>query len=133
GGFLPTSDRLYPIPWSMLRIAPSRDYMLFDIERERLSRAPAYDRGTGPNMNDLTWRRGIDDYYGYRARPVTVREPVYVERRAAPVRSGVSALAVILLICLVLALGWMTYLVSTRGWDQAKQDVQSTFQNAVYA
>jgi hypothetical protein len=84
-------------------------------------------------MSDVTWRRGIDDYYGYRERPVAVREPVYVERRAVPVRSGVSALAVILLICLVLALGWMTYLVSTRGWDQAKQDVQSTFQNAVYA
>jgi sporulation protein YlmC with PRC-barrel domain len=133
GGFLPTSDKLYPIPWSMLRIAPSRDYMLFDIERERFSRAPAYDRGTWPNMSDVTWRRGIDDYYGYRERPVAVREPVYVERRAVPVRSGVSALAVILLICLVLALGWMTYLVSTRGWDQAKQDVQSTFQNAVYA
>jgi sporulation protein YlmC with PRC-barrel domain len=140
GGLLGTGDKLYPIPWSMLRIAPSRDYMLLDIDRERLSRAPLYDRGAWPDMNDVTWRRGIDDYYGYRydERPVVTREPAYTEpryaeRRAVPVRSGVSALAVILLICLVLALGWMTYLVSTRGWDQAKQDVKSTFQNAVYA
>jgi sporulation protein YlmC with PRC-barrel domain len=135
GGLLGTGDKLYPIPLSMLRIAPSRDYMLLDIDRDRLSRAPVYDRGTWPEMSDVTWRRGIDDYYGYRYddRPTVTREPRYVERRAVSVRSGVSALAAILLICLVLALGWMTYLVSTRGWDQAKQDVKSTFQSAVYA
>jgi sporulation protein YlmC with PRC-barrel domain len=139
GGLLGFGDKLYPIPWPMLSIAPSRDYMLLDIDRNRLSRAPVYDRGTWPDMNDISWRRGIDDYYGHRydERPVVSRvpayaEPRYIERRAS-VRSGVSAAAVLLLIFLVLGLGWMTYLVSKRGWDQAKQDVRSTFQGAVYA
>lgn len=140
GGLLGLGDKLYPMPWSMLRIAPSRDCVLLDIDRDRLSRAPVYDRGTWPDMNDISWRRGIDDYYGYRhdERPVVSREPVYaepryVERRAVPVRSGVSAASVLLLTFIVLALGWMTYIVATRGWDQAKQDVKSTFQSAVYA
>jgi osmotically-inducible protein OsmY len=41
--------------------------------------------------------------------------------------------AVIALVILILALGWSAFLVSTLGWDQAKQDVKSTAQTAVYA
>jgi osmotically-inducible protein OsmY len=41
--------------------------------------------------------------------------------------------AVLALVILILALGWMGFLVSTRGWEQAKQDVKSTTETAVYA
>ena len=42
-------------------------------------------------------------------------------------------LASILIICLVAVVIWAGYLISTRGWDQAKQDMMSTVQRAAYA
>jgi osmotically-inducible protein OsmY len=44
-----------------------------------------------------------------------------------------SVLAGIALVCLVLGLAWTTFLVSTRGWDQAKEDLKSSLQGAAYA
>ena len=37
------------------------------------------------------------------------------------------------LVSLILALGWMAFLVSTRGWEQTKHDVKGSMQSAVYA
>ena|SRR5438105_5169644 len=66
--------------------------------------------------------------------PVVPERTVYVERRAVvPARHGISLLAGIALICLFLALAWTTFLVSTRGWEQARQDIKSSLQGAAYA
>ena len=46
---------------------------------------------------------------------------------------GISLLGVIALIALLLVLGWMTYLVSTRGWDNARNDVQTSFRSVAHA
>jgi osmotically-inducible protein OsmY len=50
-----------------------------------------------------------------------------------PVRRGVSAAAAVFAVLLVLMLGWTTFLISTRGWEQWKQDTATSFQNAAYA
>ena len=126
-------NKLFPIPWSSLRTAPNRDYVLLDIDKETLRRAPGYDRDSLPNWADPSWRQSIHDHYG-AARPITNEKRVYVERHtAARPRRGLSVLGAILLACLIVGLGWMTYLVATRGWDQAKQDVRSSLQSAAYA
>jgi sporulation protein YlmC with PRC-barrel domain len=132
GGVLGMGKKLFPIPLSSLSISPSRDYVLFDVDKESLQHAPGFDRDAWPDMSDPTWRQRVDDYYG-RGRPVVTNERVFVEPRRAPVRQGISLFAIILLICAVLALGWMTFLVSTRGWDQARQDITSSLHNAAYA
>ena len=119
------NDRLYAIPWSSLRMSPARDYMFLNLDRERLVRSPSFDRERWPDFGDSTWRRGIDDYYG--TRPAYVAEPV------RPVRRGMSLGAGIGLVILILALGWMAFLVSTRGWEQTKHDVKGSMQSAVYA
>jgi hypothetical protein len=108
------------------------------MDKERLRRSPGYDRDTLPNWADPTWRRHIDDYYGpaepiTAARPITTEKRVYVERDVHPPRRGISFLGGILLVCLIAGLAWMTYLVATRGWDQAKQDIKSSLQGAAYA
>jgi len=46
---------------------------------------------------------------------------------------GISFVGTLALIVLILALGWTAYQVSTRGWEQTKQDVRSAFQGAAYA
>jgi sporulation protein YlmC with PRC-barrel domain len=131
GGVMGMGRKLFPIPWSSLSISPSRDYVLFDVDKDSLQNAPAFDREARPDMADPAWRRSINDYYG--RGPVVRDRPVYVASRRPVARQGMSLLGVILLIVLVLALGWMTYLVSTRGWDQARQDIKSSFQSAAYA
>jgi sporulation protein YlmC with PRC-barrel domain len=152
GGVLGLGKELHPIPWSMLNISPTRDYVLLDIDPETLKRAPGFERGNWTNMTDPAWRRSIYDYYGLgqpvvrdrpvlRERPVAVREqpvvvkeqPVVVERRIERARPGMSLIAGILIVCLVLGLAWVTFLVSTRGWDQAREDIKSSVESAAYA
>jgi osmotically-inducible protein OsmY len=57
---------------------------------------------------------------------------VYVDRRALGQR-GISLLGSIALIVLIIALAWMTYLVSTRGWDQARNNMQNSFRSVAHA
>ena len=131
GGLLGMGDKLVSIPWSVLGMSSSGDYVLLDMDKESLRRAPSFDRDDWPNMTDPRWRRSLDDHYE-RGRTVVRERPVYVDR-SLPARRGLSVLGAILLICFVLALGWLTYLVSTRGWDQAKQDIRTSLQSAAYA
>jgi sporulation protein YlmC with PRC-barrel domain len=126
---LDTGNRLLTVPWSSLRVSPSHDYLMLGLDRRTLERAPAFDRVHSPDMSDPAWRRRIDDYYGASYPAPAVTEV----RRVRPVRQGMSLAAGLLLVCLVLGLGWMTFLVSTRGWDDAKQNVTSSLQTAVHA
>jgi sporulation protein YlmC with PRC-barrel domain len=131
GGVLGMNKKLFPIPWSSLSTSRTRDYVLLDIPKDTLRRAPGFERGAWPDMADPGWQRRIDDYYGTDRR-VLANRPVVVERRR-PAGRALSVLAGILLVCLVLALAWVAYLVSTRGWDQAREDMKSSLQGVVYA
>jgi len=138
GGVLGMGNKLFPIPWSSLNMSSSRGYLLLDIDKETLKRAPGFDRDSWPDMADAAWRRRIHDHYGtvppvVHERPAYTERPVHTERRVAAPRRGISVLGGILLVCLILGLAWMTFLVATRGWDQAKQDVKSSLQGAAYA
>jgi len=149
GGVLGMGDRLVVVPWSAFKLSPTRDTVILDMDRERLLSAPSFKRGEQPNFADPAWRRHLDDYYP-QERPALVERPAVVERpiverpiavvdrpayveRPAPARKGISVIAGILLIAVVLAAAWVTYLATTRGWDQTKQDIRSTMQSAAYA
>jgi sporulation protein YlmC with PRC-barrel domain len=131
GGVLGMNKKLFPIPWSSLSPSRTGDYVLLDIPKDTLRRAPGFERDAWPNMVDPAWRRRIDDYYGTGRRVVGSR-PVLVERRR-PAGRALSVIGGILLVCLVLALAWVAYLVSTRGWDQAREDIKSSLQGVAYA
>jgi len=132
GGVVGMGKKLVPVPWTSLGISTSRDYVLFDADKESLLNAPSFAPDAWADLSDPGWRRRVSDYYG-GPRVAAVNRPVYVPPRTVPARQGMSVVAAILLIIGVLFLGWMTFLVSTRGWDQAKQDVKSSFQSAAYA
>jgi len=133
GGVLGMGDRLFPIPLSSITLSASRDHVLLDVDPETLKRAPSFQRSAWPDVSDPAWPRTIDDYYG-RQRPVVVSERRIVNGpRRVPARRGVSIVGVILLLCLVVAVAWVTYLVSTRGWDEAKQDMRTSIERAAYA
>jgi sporulation protein YlmC with PRC-barrel domain len=138
GGAFAAGSKLFAIPWSALQISPSRDYVSLNMDRAMLERAPGFDRRNWPDIADPAWRNSNDRYYGFerpivREQPVVREEDIYVERRAVRPRTGMSVVAAILIACLVLGLAWLTFLISTRGWDQAKQDIKSSLQGAAYA
>jgi len=116
--------RLFAVPWPLFGASPSRDWILLNMDRERLLRAPSFDRNNWPDTADPVWRRALYDYYGNDGHVVRGRT-VYVER-ARRGKSGISLLAGVALVCMILGLAWLTFLVSTRGWDQAKQDMRSS-------
>jgi sporulation protein YlmC with PRC-barrel domain len=133
GGFLGMGDKLFAIPWSSLHVSPARDYILLNIDKKTLERAPGFDRKHWPDMTDTTWQKSIHQYYGTPRTPAPERT-VYVDRPvAAPPKKGLSALAAVMLTCLALGLLWVGYLVSTRGWDQARDDMTTSLQGAAYA
>jgi sporulation protein YlmC with PRC-barrel domain len=129
-GVFGNGDRLLAIPWSLMSVSPLRDNLLLNIDKLRLERAPAFGREHWPDVNDPAWQRSLHDYYG--AAPPVVRErTVYVESR--PRGQGLSVLGTILVVCILFALVWVAYLVGTRGWDQARQDIANSIQGAAYA
>jgi len=130
GGVLGMADKLIPIPWRSLNTATAPDYVLLNVDKESLQRAPGFQRGAWPDVADPAWRRRVDEYYGVY-RPVMERR-VYIERRN--VRSpGLSVIGSILLLVLVLGLAWVTFLVGTRGWGQAREDMRSSIERVAYA
>ena len=142
GGVLGMGDKLFAIPWSALTMSPSHDYLLLNVDRRRLETAPGFDRSHWPDMADPSWQRHIHNYYIDTA-PVAVpavavpvpivreRTTVYTERPRP--RRGMPVLASLLGLCLLFGLIWVGYLISTRGWEQARQDISTTVQGAAYA
>jgi sporulation protein YlmC with PRC-barrel domain len=140
GGVAENSNKLYAIPWTSANVSPSLDYILLDIDPQTLDRAPSFDRNAWPEMADAGWRRRIRDHYGpvarqpgQRAAIVEHETPAVTPTRTVERRRRVSGLAVIVLACLVVAVALVGFLVSTRGWEQAKQDVQGYVEGAAYA
>jgi sporulation protein YlmC with PRC-barrel domain len=67
GGFLGMGDKLFAVPWAALRLNPNTQRFVLDVDRERLERAPGFDKAKWPMMADLAWAAEIHSYY--RATP----------------------------------------------------------------
>jgi hyperosmotically inducible protein len=50
-----------------------------------------------------------------------------------PVRHGISLGAGLAIIVLILVLGWMAYLISSRGWEQTRENMRSTLASGAQA
>jgi sporulation protein YlmC with PRC-barrel domain len=64
GGFLGFGGKLFAVPWAALTLDPENRHFALDVGRERLSRAPGFDREKWPDMADVAWAKGIHAYYG---------------------------------------------------------------------
>jgi len=124
---------LFVVPWSSFNASPWPDYILLNVDRKTLEQGPSFNPADWPDITDPGWEQRIRDHY--RTGPVPVRErTVRVERPVVvPRRSGVSFLGGIVIALFLAGLLWMAFLVSTRGWDGAKQQLTNTFSSAAYA
>lgn len=64
GGFMGMGDKLFAIPWSALSIDTIEKRFVLNVSKERLERAPGFDKDQWPNMADQEWGNKIYDYYG---------------------------------------------------------------------
>lgn len=68
GGVLGLGERLHAIPWSAVAFDAQRQCLVVDIERERMDRAPGFDRSRWPPMADPGWQRTLEDFYARKGR-----------------------------------------------------------------
>ena len=66
GGFLGLRQKLIAIPFQALRLDADRNGFILDIDKEKLERAPAFDKRSSPGTAVRTWGSQIHGYYGYR-------------------------------------------------------------------
>jgi hypothetical protein len=64
GGILGLGDKLFAIPWPAIRVDTENRCFVVNLERERLERAPGFDKDHCPDMADRAWGERIYAYYG---------------------------------------------------------------------
>lgn len=62
GGFLGIGEKYHPLPWQVLNYDTEKDGYVVDLNKEQLTRAPAYSRDELGD-NDSVWRGRVFDYY----------------------------------------------------------------------
>jgi sporulation protein YlmC with PRC-barrel domain len=67
GGFLGKGDKLFAIPWEALMLNPNDHTFILDVEKERLKKAPGFDKDHWPDnaQYEAGWLLDIYEYYGY--------------------------------------------------------------------
>ena len=52
GGFLGMGDKLFAVPWAALKPTADRKAFTLDIPKERLQKAPGFDKKNWPDLNE---------------------------------------------------------------------------------
>ncbi|MGE3774135.1 MAG: PRC-barrel domain-containing protein [Gammaproteobacteria bacterium] len=64
GGFLGIGEKLFAVPWRAMMLDADRKCFVLDVPKERLERAPGFDKNHWPSMADQRWATEVHDYYG---------------------------------------------------------------------
>ncbi len=66
GGELGLGDKLYAIPWNLLRLNTEDRVLVLACDSAWLQGAPAFQQDDWPDFGDERWEREIHDYYSSR-------------------------------------------------------------------
>lgn len=64
GGFMGMGTKLFAVPWSALKLDTNNKRFVLNVEKDRLSLAPGFDKDHWPDMADSSWAESIHSYYG---------------------------------------------------------------------
>lgn len=65
GGFWGLGDKWVPVPWDALAFKADEKVLILNIEKEKLQKAPNFERATLPELANRQWGAVIHTYYGY--------------------------------------------------------------------
>ncbi len=98
GGWLGVGDKLFAMPWSVLRtVEPdtakkdSTRSLVLPLDKERFKTAPGFDKKSWPTMANPDWTRDIDAFYAGDVNPDTKR-PVDASARTSVITWRVTEL-----------------------------------------
>ena len=66
GGFLGIGEKYFAVPWRALELDAQRKCFVLDVDKERLSDAPGFDKEHWPSTADASWAAEVDRFYGGR-------------------------------------------------------------------
>ncbi len=64
GGFLNIGGKFVPVPWKSLGALPSEGIFFLNRSKERMEKAPAYEKKNLPDVRDVHWGANVFKYYG---------------------------------------------------------------------
>ena len=65
GGVLGMGEKLFAIPFQALQLRPDRHEFVLNVDKEKLKKAPGFDKNNWPSTADRTWGAQIHRFYGY--------------------------------------------------------------------
>jgi sporulation protein YlmC with PRC-barrel domain len=63
GGFLGMGDKLFAVPIEAFRFRGAERTAVLDVDKEKLKKAPGFDKSNWPSFADRIWLVGVYDYY----------------------------------------------------------------------
>ena len=67
GGFLGMGEKLFAVPWDALTLDTTNKRFVLNVEKDRLSNAPGFDKDNWPDMAEEAWAREVHSFYGTTA------------------------------------------------------------------
>jgi hypothetical protein len=64
GGFLGLGDKLFAVPLTAMSLDREDKCFVLNVDKERLTDAPGFDKNHWPNWADPEFRSSITNYYG---------------------------------------------------------------------
>jgi hypothetical protein len=56
-------NKLFAVPWSVLRVDEDKKCFILDADKETLERAPGFDKDNWPDMADTAWASQVFRHY----------------------------------------------------------------------
>jgi len=63
GEILGMGGKFFAIPWGSLHFDPADDCFLLNVSKEKLEKAPGFDKDHWPDFADQTWGETIHTFY----------------------------------------------------------------------
>ncbi|MCH7344747.1 PRC-barrel domain-containing protein [Pelomonas sp. CA6] len=68
GGVMGLGDKLFAYPLSVFRHASDRDELVLDVDKERLKRAPGFERNRWPDWSSSDYTASVERHFGPTSR-----------------------------------------------------------------
>ena len=64
GGHLGLGDKLFAVPMQAIKLSPEDKRFILDVDKEKLKKAPGFDKNHWPDLTDRSFDSEVCAYYG---------------------------------------------------------------------